>query len=338
MKTAGLLQDIDRPRVVPGGVADSPGKRLYLPAGQGGIAALDAATGKPLWISGEGSLPLMVVNGALLAAVSREKVNFVLLDAGTGEPMLRFTPAPGLVAGSEWRVKAVWREKRLVRISWRSQHSRRIKGVPQIKEQEGGIALNLDTGHLTTSAAAPPVRQPEVSAELTRDLNLLPATDGTTEIWQAGDYLAALAIDGTGKDQRLLLCTWNLRKDMAVKRWQLLPVLPRSGYLEYHRSPDVDNVFLLLCNDTEENGRPAGSLCQWRVFRVSDGKEILRLTNPPDLKPPLVVIANRLVYMEVGRIPVKRGQPLFRLCAVDVSSGKPAWSWELGLQTPGQLF
>ena len=321
---------------VPGGVADSKGQHLYLPSTQGGIVALAAATGEPLWTSKETDLPLLATNGSLLTAAYREGAVFILLNADTGKVLQVFTPALTLVPGDQWRVTAVRREENQIHIAWLSLHGNRLGGVPQIVEKEGFTTIALDNGRVRTHPIEPQSDAQEAFAELTGDLTLLYSADGTNAAWHAGNYIAALVVDN--EKQRLLLFTWNLRKDKALKRRVLLSRLPRSGYLQHHPSPDVDHVYLLLCNDKEENGVPAGGLCHWRIIRVSDGKLLMSMPNRQGLQPPISVIGNHLLYVEIGNIPTKLQPPLRRLWAIDVATGEAAWSCDIGQRETGQLL
>jgi len=323
MKRADLLKGIDRWRFVPAGVADPAKKRLFVSDNAGGIVALNPTTGEPVWRSREAAIPLLGLNGALLAAASDRVPR--LLDAESGETVDSSLADPLPIARNlEWWPVAVWRDGQAVVFAWKSSWA------------EGVASIDIDGGRVADAAGATEPGVPPERAGVTADLQLFRAADGSAEPWRAGDRVAALVIDQSKGKERLRLMTWSVESGESLKSVELQPSIPRLGHLEHHRSPDVDFIFLLSSNDTEQDGAPIGTICNWLVFRVTDGRKVTEFPHPAGLHPPLAVIGNRLLYIEVGGSDSKKEMPLRRLCAIDTASAQLAWACDIA-RMPGRM-
>jgi hypothetical protein len=75
------------------GVAAPSGKVLYLPSAGGGVEAVALFNGKQLWEAKDASRPLLATADKVFALAQvkgkRNQVKVVVLDAATGEPVLR---------------------------------------------------------------------------------------------------------------------------------------------------------------------------------------------------------------------------------------------------------
>lgn len=316
MSRADLLKGVDRWHFLPDGVADPAEKRVFITNADRGITALAVSDGSPSWNSLGASRPLMGLNGAVLAADTQTPPAVCYLDAKTGERIDTAADPLPLPPNRLWWPVAAWREVDSIFVRWKT-----VEGL------EGVAAIDIASGRVSaatieTSQPPPPARGDE--------LQLFLSSGGVPALWRAGDRVAALAVDVSRGKERLRLVTWNTSDGRAVKEKELVRPLPRLGYLEHHPSPDVEHIYLLSCNDHDEGGALAGSICQWLVFNVSDGKQVVAFPPPRDLRPPMAVIGTRLFYLESGFIPHKKAEPLRNLCAIDTASGRLAWSHYVG--------
>jgi len=319
MTRRDLLKGIERWRFVPAGVADPAGKRVFVVDAQSGIAAAAVADGEQSWSSGAAAVPLIALNGALLAATRSAPATFVLLDATSGQAVSAIVAPPELSPSGEWWPTAVWREEKAIVVAWQNRAA-----------AEGALAVDPQNGTVAPwSGGLQSAERPKGRRSAGTDLTFFRSADGSAEPWRAGDRMAALVVDTHRGKERLRLMTWDAADGGEVESTELARPLPRTGYLAHHRSPDTEHLFLLSCNDQDEEGAPAGTRCAWLVFRVSDGKKIAELPNPDGLLPPLAVVGNRLFYVESGEKLVKRGTTARRLCAVDTKSARLVWSRDL---------
>lgn len=316
MTRTDLLKGIDRWRYIPDGVADPAEKRVFITNADGGVTALAVANGESLWTSDSASRPLIALRGAILAAGAQHPFEVVYLDDRNGHRIDTAADPLPIPPSRAWSPIAVWREDERILVTWIT-----IDGAI------GTAAIDVASGRITATEL--PVAQATAPAK-GDELKLFLSSGGVPATWRAGDRMAALAVDVSRGKERLRLVTWNEADGRAVKEKELIKPLPASGYLEHHRSPDVDHIFLMSCNDRDVGDEPPGSICEWLIFRVNDGKQIAAFPPPPDLKLPMAVIANRVFYTEGGFIPHKRAAPLRRLCALDLATGKLAWSHYIG--------
>jgi len=330
MRTADvkkMLRGVTAPRFVPGGVADPAGERVYLPGTRGGIDALDLATGALLWHSDSATLPLLGLNGRLLAAAGGTRVSFFLLGAGDGGVVPFPYESIETPPYADWRLTATRLDGDQLVLSWR------LAATGPTLLEEGATRLDLVDGTVTPDTEPTAAVDPGPVAGLTlfRDAR----AQAVPWAWEGG--LAAL-VSVTGDEIRHLdLYTWRPGKNADRRVFTLVSPLPGAGFLEHHPSPDGDRVYLLFCNDREKEGRPMGSVCQWLVFTVADGSQRMVFDTVPGLQPPLAVVGDRLFYVQFGSIPGKRQLPLRRLQAVDVASREPAWSHVLPQQPAERL-
>jgi hypothetical protein len=288
MKRRDLLAGIAHRRFVPAGVADAGGKRAFVSDDAGGIAALDIVKGKELWRSRDAAMPLIALNGALMAAGELPPA-IVLLDLSTGErlPWIDGIALP-IPAGEQWAPLDVWCDAGAVRVSWQTFTGDR--GVSAIDVETGAVSQQP----LAMTDAAE--RAPEVVVERSR-----------------------------GKE-RLRLKTWSGEKQKST---ELFASLPAPGYLQQHASPDADHLFFLVCNDAEVDGALPGTICDWVVVRAADGKRIAAIRNREGLQPPVAVIGDRFLYIEIGGTLEKRGPTLRMLRALTLASGELVWSFPI---------
>jgi hypothetical protein len=207
----------------------------------------------------------------------------------------------------------VWREEHRILIAWKTAEG-----------SEGVAALDVPSGRISNTTEERP------SAASPDELQLFLSSGGKPATWRAGNRMAALAVDVSRGKERLRLVTWNASDGRAVKEKELVRPLPRLGYLDHHPSPDTDHVFLLACNDHDEGETLAGMVCEWLVFRVSDGRKIAAIPPLPDMQPPFAVAGNRLFFVDAGFVVARKAPRLRHLHAVDTSSGQLAWSHFLG--------
>lgn len=310
MTRAALLNGVDRWRYVPAGVSDLAETRVFIGDANGGISALAIAGGEPLWTSLEASRPLIALDGALLAA---RNGTIVYLDPATGAQIDAAAAPLPIPANSAWWPTEVWREEDRILIAWNTAEG-----------SEGIAALDVASGNVSDATAERP------AAAAPDDLQLFVSNGGKPALWRAGNRMAALAVDVSRGKERLRLVTWNASDGRAIKEKELVRPLPRLGYLHHHLSPDADHVFLLSCNDHDEGEMLAGMLCEWLVFRVSDGKKIAAIPPLLDMQPPFAVAGNRLFFADAGFVVARKAPRLRHLYAIDMSSGQLAWSHFLG--------
>jgi hypothetical protein len=313
---------------VPGGVADPAESRIFVPGEQGGIDALERATGRLLWHSDAARLPLLGLNGALLAAAYDGAVLPCLLDAQDGQRLDSAFAAIATPPGHEWWVTSTRLVDRELVVGWRTVQPQPAR-APSIFH-EGIVRIKLDDGTVSEDSADAPTTEPVVGdGEILRDAK------GQPSVWPVGDRICALAVPAANPTSSLDLLCWAKRGKPKSNR--LLRDLPKPGYLQHHPSPDADHVFLLLCNDRDEDGKPAGSICNWLIFSAPDGGKVLTLSNRPGLQPRLAIVGDLLFYIESGIIPAKRQLPLRMLQALSVPSGAPVWAHPLPQQPAERL-
>jgi hypothetical protein len=145
---------------VPGGIVDEASGIAYLGDLERGIVAIDADDGDLRWQSREGSRPLAIHQGRLLALkVSLPSFSIAVLDAGTGRllresasvPMRSFAPITGV------RTHA-WLTETSLNVHWHAAEQKPLGGTihkdsllsPYERGSAGVFAVDLDTGELET--------------------------------------------------------------------------------------------------------------------------------------------------------------------------------------------
>jgi hypothetical protein len=324
---AAMLAGVDRVHFVPGGVADPAENRIFVPGEHGGIDALDRASGELLWHSESAQLPLLGLDEALIAAAYDGAVLLRLLDARDGRQLDDRIAAISTPPGCEWWITASRLSGDELLLDWRTVWPQPNRAPSVVRE--GTLSVRLDDGEVNEFPATP------ATEPLLPDVMFFHDAQGRPSVWLTAGRTCALAVTAEGERSALDLLCWTPGGEPAVTR--LVDAMPRTGYLEHHPSPDTEHVFLLRCNDQDEAGKPAGSICTWLVFSVADGRQVLALENQPGLQTPLAIVGDLLLYIEFGLIPAKRQPPLRMLRAFSVPGGVPVWSHPLPQQPAERL-
>lgn len=321
--------DIVQARVfLPGGVAAPSGDTGYVANASGGIDAVDLATGRRLWTSADANLPAVALPGAVVAAaLDPSTLRFVVLDATRGD---RLFASERLGRGSaSWAITTARVDRGILRVAWSGSADVMTGRQSFVVPIEDAVRVDLRTGR------AERVSPDEVTGSPPRipafeSMTLLTDVSGTVRYWITGERVAALALEPAGPARRLVLHTWDRSSGTHLGAVELFAEVPGPGYLRHHRSPDADHVFLVRCNDREQDGILPGGRCRWWIFAVTTGERVAGdLDLETDIEPALAVVGPRLFYARLGAIRRDTRIKARFLCARDVAAGRVFWEHEI---------
>jgi hypothetical protein len=331
------------PLSIPGGVADPAGKTGYVANDKGGIDALDLATGELLWSTREAPRPLIAFGNKLAAQAPVEgkanQVRVVVLDASAkGRRLLESDPVAfpdwvsvGLTHGRSFRSDArLGKGGLLLRWEANAFYAGGAAPTPQIleaarKHAAGTARIDLESGRVKNlEPDEVPADGPKLPAGLEKVVSrqYWTGSDWKTAPLVAGGVLAALDVQGGGKDQKMTLERWDLATGKALEPVELL----KGPELWPQVSPDGRHVFVHEALVKEQ--LPPGDYAWW-VFSLETGRRVGKFPFEPG-SIDLTVIGPRAYYaVNVPRKGPPRPLPVMeqprRLKAVDLASGKVAW-------------
>ncbi len=311
-----------RPVALPAGVADPAGSSGFVAALDGGVDALELATGRVLWRSHDAFLPVLATNDAL-AAAGREgtAVRMLLLDAATGAR--RWAGAPLSPSAPLWTVTGARLEGGSLVLAWWAQDAPRgtppDPSSPRYGELGRGAArVELATGRVEPLPAPEEPAYPGDPLPGAPAGDLLPDVGGTVRRWAADGVVAGLALEGGGGDaKRLVLRRWSPETGAALPDAVLLDPAPPLAELRHHRFPDAGHVFLQRC--------PPGGECRWLVFSAATGERVADLAFGPGAEEEMAVVGGVLFHLAPGGPAADPGLRPRVLRAVDPDGGAVLW-------------
>ncbi len=274
-----------------GAVFDASRGIAFVAQPQGGIEALDLATGKAIWRSAAAAKPLALLEGVLLAQDepgTGSALRLATLDPATGAAKARFELT--LPEGSKatvtdnlrgtFRVRAAADGDRAVAIAWTATAAQPLRGF---LPPEGSRAPMIP------AAAAGGFRRGAARLDL--------ATGGVVPVADAEIVGVAAAIDrGIGS---------------------------RAGAALGSGLDSIDGRHAL----TSE--RVAGSLHTYR-WSISDRatEKVIAVLDAPVSLAPFVVVGNQVIYLAQPEVRRENGLTLhkpLRLRSLDLSTGAEVW-------------
>ena len=340
--------------VLPGGIIDPDRRTGYFATPEGGIDAVDLATGQVHWQTVEGQRPLFVRDDRLyaVAAVTKNrpwrfmgfKLNepspgthgfcvraFALHDDGNlvlesdaveMPEWVGVRAAPGQAFLTRWQVG----EDALV-LNWevRTWYAGSKRPTPQMQagarqHLEGAVRVLFESG--TTTAAAPlPQPPPAPSWPFAEDLQ------GMALRWEgrSGVCYKAVVVEAAAGKETLVLRSWNyathapeVARELATGK--ALVVLPTTDerYLcvrEAMPSPD------------QRLSEADRQRCDWTIFALETGARVASLPYVPGTQTVTILDGRAFVQIGgplLGRINQPFNQPR-TLRAVALKSGKILW-------------
>ncbi len=317
-----------------GGLIDATGRVGYVAAANGGLEALDLATGDVLWQTVEAQRPLLIANGKLYAqaGVKRNRLRLMAFDlAKKGECLLETDPvvfpdwvvtgdAPGKIFTSHWRM-----EGDNAILHWQAQTWNSGAGRPTVKiaheelrSADGAARIDLKTGVVTKLAAEPKPAEPTL--KLPKEL------EHKTIRWQAqvGKEFKALVLDEEKGQEKLTLRSWNLagkelrpHELLKGKRLVAMPSLDDKFVCVRDAAPSIDEG--LATPDKKRFG--------WSLVSVATGEQTAWF--PYEAGAQSFIVHGLKIYVLVAgpvRGPIDRnGYQSRMLKALDLKTGKQVW-------------
>lgn len=315
--------------LVPGIVVDPAAGALYLAVPGGGIEALDAATGRPLWSSEEAARPLLAVGGRLLAQrESGTGLPLALLNAAGGGLLRRFdAPLPvGVRASVDQSLQADFRLAARASgdgaiLEWEylerdPSGTSPPDGRAFARRDLGSLRLDLESGQ-----AAPPGEDEAAAGEpLPEPVELLVAAGELRPPWRAGAVLAAAQQLWEPAAGRLVLRRWLATTGEALPEVTLLEGRAVAVL------PSADKRHLLVV--TTRAGEAAGpEPYLWSLHLLATGEAVLERPAARSATP-FVLLAGRLIFVEPPsgrRVEGRWEERPRRLRALEAASGVELW-------------
>jgi hypothetical protein len=342
------------PHVLPGGITDAEGRTGFFATPEGGIDAVDLATGQVLWQTVEAQRPLFVRDDRLyaVAAVKKKRpwrfLGFKLNDPPPGPhgfcvrafavhdegnlvlesdvvdmpEWVSVQDVPGQVFATRWQVQ----EDSLV-LNWevRSWYAGSKRPTPQMaagacQHLEGALRVLFASG--ATTAVAPASQPAHAPAwPFAKDL------EGLAVRWQGvcGASYKALVLEAAGGKETLVLRSWDYAthavqgaKELAQGKTPVVLATTDERFLCVREAlPSPDQTL----SDKERQG------CDWTVFRVETGERMASLPYVPGTQS-VTVIDDRAYLQLGGRLLGRINQPFNQprtLRTVALKSGRTLW-------------
>lgn len=307
-----------------GVIVDRAQGAIYLGEPGGGIDAVDLSTGRSLWRSAEGALPLALHGRYLI--VQREEARpgprlpIVVLDVRAGgRQVVESTIAlpAGVHAHVAETLERVFRasaapDRTGFLVSWTYTETL-VQGVARDPGEPPPQRALSGTEHveLPQATAAPSARVRNEVAERLMKAHGLPHVP-----WRAG---AVLAGTEGGRGARLTLKRWDAETGAALPDRALLAKALVA-------LPSADHTYL-LASERVGSGGPGDPEYRWSIFLLETGERAGELRRDVSAAP--FVVWNGSIVFEAQPYSVRRGttsidEPL-KLVALRLSSGDPIW-------------
>jgi outer membrane protein assembly factor BamB len=329
---------------LPGGVADPDGKVGFVTGADGGIDALDLASGKVLWTSKVTQRAVAVDGKHLLALASvagkGNALQVVTLDATDGKKLAVSDPVTfpdwvvvrlGVVTTDAGRSFAatVKVDKGDLYLRWqaRSWYWGGARPTPEIeaaarKNADGLSRINLESGKVAAAEKWPV--DAGVSAVVEKVATRpVPGVPNENRVTVVGDL--AVAVDVEGK--KAVLKRWQLKDAKPLEPVELL----EAPAFRIEMSPESGRV--LVHKAVAKEALPQGDYAWW-IFDLATGKQVGKLEFIPTTRE-VGLVGSRAFF--VVNPPSKGPGPgpfggfttLRSLQAVDIATGKKMWEHNL---------
>jgi hypothetical protein len=321
---------------LPQGIADPAGHTGFFASADGGIEAVDLASGKVLWHTHEGQRPLLLDGDRLLAqaGTKRNRLRILRFDAKhNGECDFESDPvifpawvvtgeAEGHSFAAHWQI-----QKHHLVLDWEASACYASKTPPTPEEAQAarkhasGIArIDLRTGQVEIG----PAQKKE-----TPPLPPLPDhLEKKAQRWQGlvGPLCKVLTLEEENGQQCLVLHSWDRRNQteqtpkelLRGKRLLVRPTLDEQILCLHEVNPSPDERASLM---------PKKTSGWWWLFSVQTGKLVGRIPEDAGMNA-IVVRGKRVFYLVPGSFRGALNQPSIQpqiLRVIDLSSGKKLW-------------
>lgn len=317
---SGVIVDPNRPAV-------------YLMNIQGGIDAVDLASGKLLWRTDRAAKPLLCHEDLLVAQtetpVGKQFLRIAFLNTReiTADPRFVDIPLPADVQAtiddsmeSSFSAAARMHEGALV-LSWRYTY-RRITGPPPgpVKEAldrkaTGSVRIDIPTGQIDPIDEKVALSEPELPAAVIRR-NEAQAPPGP--VWLVSNVLVAIERATYEGKQRVSLKRWDAETGEALADVTLFDGGPKF------RSVSADKRHLLASRRDASDSRT----WEWAVYALETGAKVAELRHDAP-GAWFFLSGSRLIHETNVTHRLIRGQEVVepgKLRTVDLQTGTEVWS------------
>jgi hypothetical protein len=289
--------------MLPGVIVDPAAERLYLMNPQGGIDALELASGNLLWTAQAAGKPLAAFDDRLAAEadVTRgsRSLPIVLLstkhggrvDSSIAVPMPAGVMPPsinerlGAVSSVDARVE---QDGLLV---WWTVTSREVSGVPRpasVQNHSGAALINLQTNNVTSLALDQ--AEARLRSKLSSAIPRLSETEGLYFPPQpAGRFFVSVKLGPASAGQAAVMKRWSADSGESLPDIDLGP-----GFVASSISPD-QSLFLSV-SSTPTKG--PGYL--WSIYRIASGERVAEVRLPDSSVQSFFVRNSILIYRAAG--------------------------------------
>lgn len=316
------------------GVIVDPGRpAVYLMNIQGGIDAVNLASGKLLWRTNRAAKPFLYHEDLLVAQteppVGQQFLRIALLNTReiTADPRFVDIPLPADVQAtiddgmeSSFNVAARIHEGALV-LSWRYTY-RRITGPPPGPDDQafhrkatGSVRIDIHTGQIDPIDEMVALPKPELPAAVIR---LKDAQAPPGPVWRVSNVLVAIERATYKSKQRVSLKRWDAETGEALADVTLF-----DAGLNF-RSVSADKRHLLASRRDASDSRT----WEWAVYSLETGAKVAELRQDTPAAW-FFLSGSRLIHetnvssrLVGGQVVVQAG----KLRAVDLETGTEVWS------------
>jgi hypothetical protein len=312
-----------------GVVVDPVAGRLYMMNPQGGIDAVEIASGKLLWTTKAAAKPLAAFDDRLIAQAETGapgSVPIVFIDtAHEGRPdstlalPARHGPGIGEGLGSSSKIDA-----RLISdglLVWWSTTQSSISGVPgfsRTAEDGEGALVSLRTRHVT--ALTPEQAASKLRAERSSiDPSQLKGTGGLFSLPQLAEgYFVALKLGPATEGQLAALKRWDAHTGAPLADIEL-----GFGYASFAISAD-ESSFLFVKGAGSSTGIQEYS---WEIYTIANGARMAQLELPVSASPFCVQRSVLVLQSDPynRRVNGQWVQEPLAIRALDIKTGNEIW-------------
>lgn len=336
----------ESPPRLPGGIVDPSGRTGFFPNSDGGIDAIELATGKLLWQTIEAQVPILVDGNFLLAQANVKRSNRLRIlrldlkrdgecDSESDQVVFPAWVSTGEAPGRSFTAK--WRlDKHYLRLDWQADafysgpmRPSREQETAARKHARGIAIIDLRSGQVEVRPAEK-IETPPPPPSLPEQL------EKQAVRWQGqvGPLWKVLVLEEAEEGQRLLLHSWDPKRKKQPPPKELI----RGRRLLVRTTLD-EQVLCLREADPEPDGKSAPTANPardfWWLFSVQTGDLIGRVPDEKGMHS-LAVVGSRVFYLTGSlRRPLDRPRVQPRLLkAVDMTTGKKIWERPIA----GKLF
>jgi len=297
----------------PGVIADPKADRLHMMNPQGGIDAVELASGHLLWTSSAAGKPLAVFDDRLAAQADAPGVSrslpIVFLDTKNGRVVSRAEiPIPpsatrpsiddGMVAASSVQARVI---SQGLLVSW-TVTSRPVRPIPapvNVRNESGAAIINLQSNKVTALA-------PDQAANMLRGKTsaATPSLSGTEGLYfppqPAGRFFVSLKLGAASEGQRAVMKRWSETGE-PLGDIELGP-----GFVAYAIS--ADQSLLLVVSGS------SGPRYLWTLYTIANGQRVAEVRLPDSSAQSFFLWHSILIYRSTA------------MHGVDLRTGKEIWT------------